>query len=160
MARGKISISDALKVLDDNNLTAIPKEMERLPKGEKSSVTLPASKTRKVGNNAVTITLQYHHTIQSGGFLVDERKEKVSKVTASSYGPGRVTVPIWLVEHLLYQDQLLKAANDDFNRTTPRSHIITTRRGYDGNEASVGVLVDDDDFDHYMSTGRSGLHIS
>lgn len=160
MARSKISISDALKVLDDNNLRAVPKEMAREQgKSATSPVKVPIGKTRKVGDSAMTITLAYHHTIQSGGFLVDERTEKVAKVASFSYGPGTVTVPLWLVEHLLHQDQLLKAADDDFYRTTPRSHIITTRRGPDGNEVSVGVLVDEEDFDSYMSTGRGGVRI-
>lgn len=160
MPRRKISISEAMQVLRENNLDVFvkPVEEEKVPQKEK----VEKGVVRKVGNTAITIMLYAQHTIGCGGFLTKtsiDDEGVMSGNTNITYGPGRVTVPVTIAGQLLHQDQLARQADERLRETTQRSYLVVQKQGYDGVIKNVAVQVSNGALDNFNINSRETMII-
>ncbi|MGL5936907.1 MAG: hypothetical protein ACRCZI_14930 [Cetobacterium sp.] len=146
MPRRKISIQEAMQVFRDNNLKVSVEPLVEIDRLSVTAVDNPV--VRKVGNTALTITLNSQHTISSAGALSEDGKTVVGQ-SSVTYGPGRVTVPVTLASQLLHQDQLARQADERFREMVQRSYLITRKMSHDGYQATIGVQVDNSLFDNF-----------
>lgn len=149
MPRKKISIEQAFQVLEDAGIQVQVKSVKEEPVPVKvqhldifKNKQPDKAVIQKVGSAAVKIKLFAKHSIGSGGFLVaglDGRQIENSGV--QTYGPGVCTVPITLVDQLLYADAQARAADERMLEKEQRSYLITQRINSSGQRANVGVQV-------------------
>lgn len=149
MPRKKISIEQAFQVLEDAGIQVQVKSVKEEPLPVKvqhpdifKNKQQPESAVQKVNNTTVKIKLFAKHSIGSGGFLVaGSEGRQIESAGVQTYGPGVCTVPIALVDQLLYADAAARAADERMLEKEQRSYLITQRISVDGQRANIGVQV-------------------
>lgn len=160
MPRRKISISEAMQVLRENNLDVVVKPVEEELEQPVAQKKDARNVIRKVGNTAITITLQSQHMIGCGGFLTKTSVDEEAVIRGNivkTYGPGQVTVPVTIASQLLHQDQLAIEADKRMLETTQRSYLIVQKRGYDGALKNVAVQVSDGALDSFNINSQATM---
>jgi len=148
MPRRKISIEDALRVLEEGG---IPLQVK--PVAEQPAVTLSDRAKAKqpaspVSSKLIKITLFARHSVGSGGRMVQTDDEKhVESAGVESYGPGICVVPVALASHLLHADRAARDADAKMLEREQRSYVVVQRRGPDGYLHNVGVQVSNEILD-------------
>ncbi len=158
MPKKKISIQEALSTLKSFGLTVSVGHVKDEVVPELAQYE--SGVVRKVGNTAITITLRTQHIVGSGGVMTVRDGEKVATDNTSKiYGPGRVTVPVTIADHLLHQDQLAQQADQRLLGNEVRCFLITQKRSLDGLSGIVGVQVDPSVFGEFGLNSRETMVI-
>jgi hypothetical protein len=78
---------------------------------------------------SVKITLYATHTIGSGGEIVLDTSGNKAVINncVESYGPGVVTVPARLAQHLLHADMLARHSDENLTSSKMRSFVVVPR---------------------------------
>ncbi len=163
MPRRKITLEEAFAVFEQHGLQvevkAVQQDQPEVPLSsflEPVEVSAPVPQT--VSKKLIKITLFAQHTVGSGGQTVRNSKGDSDVVNngVETYGPGICTVPIYLAQHLLYQDALARAADDRMLEKTMRNYIIVPKVTSQG-VVNCGILAAvDSSFDMSSVLGRLG----
>jgi hypothetical protein len=131
MPKRKITLAEAFDVIEQHGLQVQVSAVESRPT-ETLADFVETPVTPVVDNPVVSVnrkakttrvTLYATHSIGSGGTLTPSGQGVIGE-TNVTYGPGVCDVPEGLAQHLLYQDQLARAADDrTFDRNT-RSYLV------------------------------------
>ena len=131
MPRRKITIEEAFATLES---AGIPVQVK------KPDVEIPASSDtvkanysdpygipqEKLGGKLIKVKLYAKHTVGSSG---------------QSYGPGVITVPASIAQHLLHQDGLAVEADNKMLDRQQHSYLVVQRTS-EGQVVNVGLEVD------------------
>jgi hypothetical protein len=154
MARRKITVEDALRVLEEAGIPLQAKviEVQPPPVAPVSKISQPARATQ-VLDKLVKITLYAKHSVGSGGrqVIVDGEKQ-VENAGVQTYGPGICTVPSALANHLLSADQTARAADARMLEREQRSYIVAQRRNPDGYVTNVALQIPTEVFEGGLDT--------
>lgn len=168
MPRRKISVEQAFQVLEEAGIQVQVRSVKETIQPEKVQhpdifKNTQSDKTilRKVGNTAVTVKLFAKHSIGSGGsIVVGSDGKRVENAGVQTYGPGVCTVPVHLVEQLLYADAQARAADERMLEREQRSYLITQKISVDGQRVNVGVQVPNEIFnDGFGNLPSDFVHI-
>lgn len=144
MAKRKLSLEEAFAVFEQHGLQVSVKAIQSEPpvqlsdflEDNKEDITkYPPIRT---GKDTVKVTLYAKHTVGSGGELVtnSDGSKQVKNSGIQTYGPGIVTVPTSLAQHLLHQDAVARATDERTFDGKFRSYAIIQK-----GSTSVGVQV-------------------
>lgn len=155
MPRRKITLDDARAVFEKHGLqvhtTPLQDPAESLAAFLEPQPKPQPGSARQVSYRRVEVTLYAAHSISAGGFVVetDEGKQVVEN-NVQTYGPGKVTVPAPLAQHLLHADMLARRADDRLHDRVFRSYALVPQH----QGQNVGVCVSEDgnfDISSFMS---------
>lgn len=150
MPKRKITLEDAYAVFEQHGLKvevkATQSDQPRIPLSdflEPVEQSLPVA--TPAGKTNVRITLYAAHTVGNGGQItVNANGDKsVTNNGIETYGPGVVTVPATIAQHLLHQDQLAQQADARMLESTMRNYIIVHKSTSHG-AMNCGILVAQD----------------
>lgn len=139
MPRRKITIEEAFTTLESAGINVQVKKPD-IDEPVPLSVTKSAidySDTygipqEKLGGKLIKVKLYAKHTVGSSG---------------QSYGPGVVTVPSSIAQHLLHQDGLAVDADSKLLDRQPHSYLVVQRTS-SGQVVNVGLEVDSEVLDN------------
>lgn len=138
MAGRKISVAAALEALHTHGFDVSVKRQSEIIRHPMD--TQPESKISIVSKDYVKITLYAQHNRSNSGQTKPGTKTIVGS-SAVSYGPGVVTVPVYLAASLLKQDQVTRLGDERTRSTEQRSFLIVQRQGLNGHKAKVALQV-------------------
>ena len=131
MPKRKITIEEAFSVLERAGINVQVKKPDVEEPAPVAKQRIDYSKTYGVvqensGVKLVKVTLYAKHTVGSNG---------------QSYGPGVITVPSTIAQHLLHQDGLAREADDKMLDRQQHSYLVVQRTSA-GQAVNVGLEVD------------------
>lgn len=138
MPKKKITLEEAFAVFEQHGLEVEVKAIAPERKVESLSAFLESDESVAIplvqeGPKSIKITLFAAHTVGSGGEIVIQAGEKVIINNGiETYGPGVVTVPSHLAQHLLHQDLLARRADERMLENRVRSYIVRPMRTSQG----------------------------
>lgn len=165
MPKRKITLEEAFAVFEREGLQvevkAVQLDQEEVPLSDflEEGQAAPVPLTEPVNSKMVKITLYAAHSIASGGRIhLDKNGNKVTTNNiVETYGPGVITVPISLAQHLLAQDGLARNADERTFDRKFRSFIIIPRTNSQGISVNAAVQVSDQsNFDISALLGNLG----
>jgi len=157
MPKRKISIEDAFAALEAAGIQVQVKKVAEQPQPQQRKLDYtqypPVPVVAQVFDSHVKITLYAKHMVGSGGCLTTtaDGSQQVQEAGVASYGPGVVTVPVELAQHLLHQDSLARQADAAMLDNTAKRYVVAERYSNDGILARVGIPVTETVFDNVNS---------
>lgn len=163
MARRKISIEEALQVLEEAGIPLQAKPLETVaPVIEQQQVSPAFVKKQSSPPNVVRIELRARHSVGSGGQLVEQAdgEKQIEHAGVETYGPGVCFVTPALASYLLHADGVARQADDRMLDRTQRSFIVVQRQNSSGHLVNVPVEVDSEFYSNSpLEWGRNFEHI-
>ena len=138
MPKKKITLEEAFAVFEQHGLEVEVKAIAPERKTESLSAFLeqsdePTTPFIEEGKKHIKVTLFAAHTVGSGGEIIIQNGEKVIVNNGiETYGPGIVTVPSHLAQHLLHQDLLARRADERMLENRVRSYVVRPMRTSQG----------------------------
>ena len=131
MPRRKITIEEAFATLESAGISVQVKRVDEpallnIPESAVSYSDTYGIPQEKLGGKLVKVKLYAKHTVGSSG---------------QSYGPGIVTVPSSIAQHLLHQDGLAVDADNKMLDRRQHSYLVVQRTSA-GQVVNVGLEVD------------------
>lgn len=155
MPKRKITLDEAFAVFEAHGLQVEVKSVKEDEPVEELSSFLEQSEVKEVeiaeqvSSKLIKITLFASHTIgHSGEFVKDEDGVKhIVNNGIETYGPGVVTVPSHLAQHLLHADMLARRADERMLERNVRQYVVVPRRTANGVVNCARHISNDSNFD-------------
>jgi len=163
MPKKKITLEEAFAIFEQHGLQVEVKAIQvDEPTAQLSDFlesNAPVVNTAEpVGKRFLKVTLYAAHTIGTGGQFVTgiNGDRHVVDNGVETYGPGVVTVPLELAQHLLHQDGLARQADDRMLSPHMRSFVVIPKITAYG-VVNCGIQVSDNNsFDMSSLLGKLG----
>ena len=163
MPKRKITLDEAFAVFEQHGLQVEVKAVSDERVNEPLTAFLEDTTVKppiieELSAKHIKITLFAAHSIGSGGsinIMPDGSKQTVNN-GIQTYGPGIVTVPAQLAQHLLHQDMLARRADDRMLENRVRQYVVTPKRTMHGNINVARHVSNDSSFDMSGFLGKLG----
>lgn len=162
MPKRKITLEEAYAVFEQHGLEVEVKGIQQQREHEPLSAFLegesePDTPVIDEGGKTLKITLYAAHTVASGGeMVVKDGAKQVVNNGIETYGPGVVTVPQHLAQHLLHQDLLARRGDERMLDRSMRTYIIRPMHTSQGTINVARHVSNDSGFDLSGFLGRLG----
>jgi hypothetical protein len=163
MPKKKITLEEAYAVFEQHGLEIEVKALAPTPQRESLTSFLdvePEQPSAVIAEDKKTlkITLYAAHTIGNGGEIITERDgtKHVINNGIVQYGPGVVTVPLHLAQHLLHQDLLARRGDDRMLDNRMRTYVIRPMRTAQGTINVARQVSNNNSFDLSGFLGKLG----
>lgn len=163
MPKRKITLDEAFAVFEQHGLQVEVKAVRDDEPTEQLASFLetgdePQPIAEQLSKKTIKVTLFASHSVGNGGEIIvgkDGTKQVVNNGIAT-YGPGVVTVPAYLAQHLLHQDMLAKRADERMLERKVRQYIVTPRATAYGVVNVARHVSNDSSFDMSGFLGKLG----
>jgi hypothetical protein len=163
MPKKKITLEEAYAVFEQHGLEVEVKAIAPSPQKESLASFLdiePEQQGAVIAEDKRTlkITLYAAHTIGNGGETITERDGTKHVVNNGivQYGPGVVTVPLHLAQHLLHQDLLARRGDERMLDNRMRTYVVRPMRTSQGTINVARQVSNDTNFDFSGFLGKLG----
>lgn len=162
MPKKKITLEEAFAVFEQHGLEVEVKAIAAERKVESLSAFLEHSTELEVplveeNKKTVRITLFASHSIGiAGEMIVKDGEKMIVGNSIETYGPGVITVPSHLAQHLLHQDLLARRADDRMLENRVRTYVVRPMRTAHGTINVAQHVSNDNGFDLSGFLGKMG----
>lgn len=163
MPKKKITLEEAYAVFEQHGLEIEVKALAPPPQKESLSSFLDIAEEQQSAvitedKRTLKITLYAAHTIGNGGEIITENDGTKHVVNNGivQYGPGIVTVPLHLAQHLLHQDLLARRGDDRMLDTRMRTYVVRPMSTSQGTINVARQVSNDTNFDLSGFLGKLG----
>lgn len=163
MPKRKITLDEAFAVFEQHGLQVEVKAVSADVVNEPLSAFLEQGEEIEqpvIQESAkhIKVTLFAAHSVGSGGEIkvMPDGSKQVVNSGIQSYGPGVVTVPSHIAQHLLHQDMLARRADDRMLENRVRQYVVTPKRTMQGTINVARHVSNDSSFDMSGFLGKLG----
>lgn len=163
MPKRKITLDEAFAVFEQHGLQVEVKAVNESQRNEPLAAFLEQSEeapaiAEQLSAKHIKITLFAAHSIGSGGqiTIMPDGSKQVTNSGIQTYGPGVVTVPASIAQHLLHQDMLARRADDRMLENRVRQYVVTPKRTMQGIVNVARHVSNDSSFDMSGFLGKLG----
>lgn len=162
MPKRKITLEEAYAVFEQHGLEVEVRGIQQQKQSEPLTAFLEGTQEPEIpiayeGKKTVTIPLYAPHSIGNGGetVTIDGQKQVINN-GIETYGPGMVTVPAHLAQHLLHQDMLARRGDERMLENKVRTYVVRPMRTSQGTINVARHVSSDNSFDLSGFLGKLG----